>query len=195
MWNFVQLYQSPLLQRFAFFQDGCPIPYQEVLQNWQKNESCRSFFLDFLANATFSAYRWESPPISRATADRPFEFVLLNAPALDRAPDPYAFAEQFDAAPSDAQVIAFSNLGKDATLFVPRPTGNDSDYVHLASFIRNASFAHKHELLRVIAATVEAQLGHKPLWLSTAGMGVAWLHVRLDSQPKYYGFAEYRDRP
>ena len=26
----------------------------------------------------------------------------------------------------------------------------------------------------------------------TAGMGVAWLHVRLDDRPKYYGFAEYR---
>ena len=33
--------------------------------------------------------------------------------------------------------------------------------------------------------------GAMPTWLSTAGMGVSWLHVRLDSQPKYYGFAAY----
>ncbi|MGI9175867.1 MAG: DUF6940 family protein [Rhodothermales bacterium] len=24
------------------------------------------------------------------------------------------------------------------------------------------------------------------MWLSTAGGGVSWLHVRLDSRPKYY---------
>jgi hypothetical protein len=37
-----------------------------------------------------------------------------------------------------------------------------------------------------------ARLGAKPVWLSTAGGGVSWLHVRLDDQPKYYGFEPYR---
>jgi hypothetical protein len=32
----------------------------------------------------------------------------------------------------------------------------------------------------------------KPVWLSTAGGGVAWLHVRLDDRPKYYAHAPYR---
>mmetsp|Transcript_9405 Transcript_9405/g.21189 ORF Transcript_9405/g.21189 Transcript_9405/m.21189 type:complete len:541 (+) Transcript_9405:444-2066(+) len=27
-----------------------------------------------------------------------------------------------------------------------------------------------------------------PVWLSTSGMGVPWLHVRLDSSPKYYTY-------
>jgi len=29
--------------------------------------------------------------------------------------------------------------------------------------------------------------------LSTAGMGVYWLHVRLDTRPKYYQHTPYRD--
>ena len=33
----------------------------------------------------------------------------------------------------------------------------------------------------------------KPTWLSTAGMGVAWLHVRLDQRPKYYAHRPYRE--
>jgi Family of unknown function (DUF6940) len=29
-------------------------------------------------------------------------------------------------------------------------------------------------------------------FFSTAGAGVAWLHVRLDDRPKYYGYPPYR---
>lgn len=39
---------------------------------------------------------------------------------------------------------------------------------------------------------MHARLGAKPVWLSTAGAGVPWLHVRLDDHPKYYGYALYR---
>ena len=31
------------------------------------------------------------------------------------------------------------------------------------------------------------------LWMSTEGSGVPWLHVRLDSRPKYYKHHEYTD--
>jgi hypothetical protein len=45
---------------------------------------------------------------------------------------------------------------------------------------------------RATGAAVAARLSARPLWLSTSGLGVAWLHVRLDSRPKYYSYAPYR---
>lgn len=36
-----------------------------------------------------------------------------------------------------------------------------------------------------------ARVGTRPVWLSTAGAGVAWLHVRLDDRPKYYSYRPY----
>ena len=39
------------------------------------------------------------------------------------------------------------------------------------------------------------RLGARPVWLSTAGGGVDWLHVRLDDRPKYYRHREWRQRP
>jgi len=36
------------------------------------------------------------------------------------------------------------------------------------------------------------RLSSRPVWLSTAGGGVSWLHVRLDDRPKYYHHAAYR---
>jgi hypothetical protein len=31
------------------------------------------------------------------------------------------------------------------------------------------------------------------IWMSTCGTGVYWLHLRLDSKPKYYTYAPYRE--
>jgi hypothetical protein len=32
----------------------------------------------------------------------------------------------------------------------------------------------------------------EPVWLSTNGDGVSWLHVRIDERPKYYTHGPYR---
>ena len=44
-----------------------------------------------------------------------------------------AFAPQFTAQPDVGPVIAFANLGSDATLVVPRPLADASHYRHLAA--------------------------------------------------------------
>ena len=48
-------------------------------------------------------------------------------------------------------------------------------------------------LAGVVPAMVTAWSLHdgRPLWLNTSGAAVAWLHVRLDSSPKYYRHREY----
>jgi len=46
---------------------------------------------------------------------------------------------------------------------------------------------------KLVGGAMERRLGPRPVWLSTAGGGVAWLHVRLDDRPKYYGYAQYRN--
>lgn len=68
--------------------DSSPVPYSEVLKRWQVDPDFRSLFIELLADAPFVAFRWETPPITRASADRPFEFVLLDSPWLDTRPDP-----------------------------------------------------------------------------------------------------------
>lgn len=193
MWDCkIQLLNNGRVQRFIPRRGGSPLGYAEVLRYWRDDETFRSFFISLLSDVNFSGYRWETPPITKATAGREFEFVLLDAPGLDRAPDLQAFAAQFRSATDGQSVVAFPNLGNDAVLVVPCPSALAAAYVHLAAFIRNASNAQKHELWRTVGTAMEARLGPSPVWLSTAGMGVAWLHVRLDSRPKYYGFAQYK---
>jgi hypothetical protein len=192
MWSFaVESLNAGQTRRYSVSGDSGPVHYDDVVGLWQHDEAFQAFFLRLLADAPLAAYRWETPPITRATAGRPFEFVLLDAPGLARRPDADAFAAEFAAAPDDTAVLSFPNLGGDAVLVVPRPAGSPAAYAHLAAFVRGAPLAQRHALWRAVGAAMAAALGEEPVWLSTAGMGVAWLHVRLDSRPKYYGFRPY----
>jgi hypothetical protein len=168
-----------------------PATFADVLRGWQGDAVFRSLFNAQLAGAPFTAFRWETPPLTAATATRPFECVLLDGPGLAQHPDPEAFAEHFDSAP-EAGVVVFPNLGGDAILVVPCPLGSPSAYGHLAAFAREAPERQRHALWRSVGEAMVRRVGARPVWLSTAGAGVAWLHVRLDDRPKYYGFGPYR---
>jgi hypothetical protein len=172
--------------------DSSHVAYGEVLHRWQTDAEFRSWFIGLLAASPFSAFRWETPPVTTATADRPFEFVLLDSPGLARNPDAAAFAEHFRGR-TDGDVVEFPNLGKDAVMVVPCPNGPLTAYGHLAAFVRQAPEPQKHALWELVGAAMQRRLSNSPVWLSTAGAGVSWLHVRLDDRPKYYGYAPYRE--
>jgi hypothetical protein len=44
--------------------DGSPISYADVLRCWQTDAEVRTLFMDLLAKAPFSAFRWVTPPIT-----------------------------------------------------------------------------------------------------------------------------------
>ncbi|QDU19736.1 DUF6940 family protein [Urbifossiella limnaea] len=137
-----------------------------------------------------SEFRWETPSVTADTVSRPFEYVVLDTPGLARAADPEAFAEYFPRAADG--VVEFTNLGGDAVLIAPSPVADRSAYGHLGAFVRHAPETQRDALWRAVGEAMARRIGAKPVWLSTAGAGVPWLHVRLDDRPKYYGFAPYR---
>lgn len=149
------------------------------------------WYMQTLAGFDARGFYWEHPPLTHAALDEEAEFVLLNAPTLARLePEPEPFAEHFEDCPKE-RIVSFPNLGGDAWLVVPCPlTGNDA-YPHLAAFLRKAPRDQVRALWRVVATTVLDRVSETPLWLSTAGTGVAWLHVRFDDRPKYYRHAPY----
>ena len=180
--------------RFVIERDSCAATVADVLRGWQDDAGFCSLFNTLLADAPYAAFRWETPPVTTATLARPFEFVLLDSPGLARHPDPEAFAEHFrDAA--EQGVVEFFNLRGDALLIVPCPLAGPCAYGHLAAFVRYAPEAQRHALWQSVGTALVRRVGPRPVWLSTAGAGVSWLHVRLDDRPKYYGFGPYRRSP
>lgn len=177
-------------QRFTIALASRPATFGDVILAWQHDADFRSLFNSQLADAPFTAFRWETPAVTAETLSQSFEFVLLDSPGLARRPDPNAFAEHFT---KDAAAVAvFANLGGDAILIVPSPLAEASAYGHLATFVRSAPEHQRHALWQAVGAAMARRVGVKPVWLSTAGAGVPWLHVRLDDRPKYYGFGSYK---
>ncbi len=181
------------ITRYRVSNNGSHVTYATVLDLWQSDSQFRSFFTTLLTDSPFSGYRWETPAITQSTIGRPFEFVLINSPGFcARQTDAKTYAEYFTDDDTDSGVVAFPNLRGDATLVVPSPRAPDTAYGHLAAFIHKAPESQVDSIWRIIGAQVESQLGSEPIWVSTAGGGVAWLHVRLDSRPKYYGHTPYK---
>ncbi|MEA5464192.1 DUF6940 family protein [Leptothoe sp. PORK10 BA2] len=170
-------------------QDSVPLSYAAVIHGWQTDRDFREFFMALLAAVPFTAFRWETPAITTTTVSRPFECVILPSPGLARPPDHKTFAQYFQV---DQSVVIFSNLGQDAILVVPCPHSSHKDYGHLGAFIRHAPNNQQHELWKAVGHAMAKRLGSTAIWLSTAGDGVAWLHVRLDDYPKYYHHGPYR---
>ena len=95
-------------------------------------------------------------------------------------------------------MVSFSNLGKDAILIVPCQLARQSpnSYTHLANFIRLGNESQIKALWQEVARQMQKRLKDKQgkkIWISTCGLGVFWLHVRLDTSPKYYSYNPYRN--
>lgn len=183
------------------------LSFIQVFQLMKDSDECfmRSFtklFFDFGFESVF----FECTPINfELLSIKIFEFVLIPAPSLnDITADILPFSSQLSS--KDCQnkdVVSFNNLAGDAKLVVPcyKTNYNINSYSHLQRFMRSAS---KRQILNLFSAVSETAMAvlnarkkldnkNQNLWISTSGLGVYWLHVRLDSKPKYYNYINYKN--
>lgn len=171
--------------------DGSRLSMHEVLRLLKEDEDFRSFYSSYLANFPFKAFFWEHPPLFAGREEEAYECCLVNAPALEKVkPDLQTFDDYFK---EDKPVVSFPNLGGDARLVVPCPDHQAGAYPHIAAFIRKAKEEQLHAFWKQTAEETLRSIGNQPVWLSTSGLGVYWVHVRIDTTPKYYQTREYKN--
>jgi hypothetical protein len=174
--------------------NGQPASYQTVLEGLRNDADFRGLFNAQLAAVPFAAFRWETSSVNAATlSNREFECVVVNDPNLECPADARTFAKFFRSHAKN-DVATFPNLSGDAVLVVPCPQAKLT-YPHLATFVRQAPEIQQHALWQQVAEAMFCELPKRTVWLNTAGAGVAWLHVRLDSRPKYYWYRPYKQPP
>ena len=177
----------------ALHQGEARLSLSDVLELWRRDASFAAFFTEHLAQTPFECFRWETPAATTATLQQPYEHVVIDAPALaGRAPDQAAFSRQLSRLAEGQTAAAFDNLGGDAALIAPAPLPDPADCTDLAAYARAAPPERMAALWRAVSETMSAKISATPIWLSTAGGGVAWLHVRIDQRPKYYTHKPYR---
>jgi hypothetical protein len=158
--------------------------FSQVISLWWDDKAFVAEWVAQLAAIPFDAYCLETPPLTKPVLSKSFECVFVESPALARLKaDSGPFQEHFR---KSGGSVAFPSLGKDALLVTPCPVSDATCYTHLACFLRSATREESDQLWKAVALALDDQLADAPLWLSTAGLGVSWLHVRLDTRPKYY---------
>ena len=164
--------------------------FSQVISGWRTDESFVAEWVAQLTEIPFDAYCLETPPLTNRMLSEPFECVFVDSPLLARQEaDSQPFQEHFRKSNGS---VAFQSLGKDALLVAPCPVNESTCYTHLAAFLRSAAKEEARQLWRTVAQGLEERLADDaPIWLSTAGLGVSWLHVRMDTRPKYYRHRAY----
>lgn len=190
MWKVSEIESSQQNIKFAIHEDGSPISNRYFLELLQDSQSFREFYNSFLAETDYEAFFWENKPMMGQNLGHDYECTILNSDFLaSRSPDSQTFRQYFD---KDKMVVTFSNLGNDAELIVPCPQKDDNCYTHIGSFVRKADDEQIDEFWKITGRETLREIGSKPKWLSTSGLGVFWLHVRIDTIPKYYQTKEYK---
>lgn len=191
MFSHTPIYQGRGVE-ITYLEHGNPITAKEFFTRLGDDV----FAIDFsrrLASQPFDAGFWESPPYSENTADHAFRCVLINSPELSKnTADPSAFIRKLAGVARDGSGI-FANVNNSATLISPQ--AKPANYGHLMAFLRKASPIQITNLWAAVSKVVLEKSGQQPLWISTSGLGVPWLHVRVDSEPKYYRHLPYITEP
>lgn len=164
--------------------------WRDVLNAWSESDEFVAYYSDLLVGSPFDAFRWETPRLNEAGLEDVFEFVLVQSSGLGGHADSSDFEEHFE---SEDSVVTFGNLGRDCVLVVPRPLAEWDDFGHLAAFLRSGTQEQIRCLWRETSTAVLERVRTGALWLSSAGVGVPWLHLRIDDRPKYYAYAPYRN--
>ena len=192
MWTVQRDYLKPAKTlRLRFYAGDECLSYADFLRVLAEDASFRELVQEEMRAAPFVAFRWETPPLTDTNIDQLFECLLHDSPGLDVRADPTDFETYFE---PDVEVVSFVNLGADALLIVPCPISKSANYSHIGAFHRTAPRSQQHAFWIAVSQAVLKRIGSQPLWLSTAGGGVDWLHMRLDERPKYYRHLPWRDR-
>ncbi|MFK8018197.1 MAG: hypothetical protein AB8B86_00360 [Pseudomonadales bacterium] len=178
-------------QKITIKEYGTPISRKQFLTLLANNKDFRAFFNTILAQISYESFRWETPLLSRYSQHEIFECVVLNAPDLKRPANKLPFADLFNRM-QDQTVASFPNLGNDALMILPKPLDEEASYSQIGDFVRRSPPEQWQTLWQLVGKSALDLISENPIWLNTAGAGVAWLHVRLDQQPKYYEHTPYK---
>ncbi len=175
-----------------------PLTFKDAFELLGKSKYLSSFTLlltKTLQSIKFKHFFIEMPAVNSTLMTQQFEFVILDAPEFEnKKADPSDFIEHMK---KDKTVVSFENLRKDAMLIVPCPCEtNSSGFLDLKSFLVNAKNSQIVEFWKEITKNlffVVENHPYKKVWCSTSGLGVSWLHFRLDSKPKYYKYNDFKN--
>lgn len=185
------LAQNDNATRFRILQNEQFLTYQEIFDLWEQDTSFVKFYVEALKAIGYTAFYWEHPALKTAYLKKQYECILQKSKPLEYLPiNEKAFSDYIN---NEPEVEDFMNLGKNARLVVPTKKSEEAIYNHLGKFIRLAKEEQIFSVFNRVGKVIKSELEQREfIWLNTAGLGVIWLHIRMDMRPKYYKTDRYR---
>jgi len=189
------------------------VTYAEAINFLKKKEvNFINCLMSALKNAIdgyeLGAYFWECPPVSKKTINKPFEFVVTKSDALTdiKQQDYSAYEEYLNKEENYFNYgCSFLVLDQDEgkliipTLCYSRTETEEGikteieDYRNISEFVYHSPYSQSSEFWSEVGRVLEEELNKGGVrWLSTYGLEVHYLSVRIDKQPKYYQHEEYK---
>jgi hypothetical protein len=164
------------------------------------------------SDISIKSYYFQTPNI--CSLDIPIEFVLIKTYSLHmKKADWSKYSEYMNRKPRNRHSLSFINLSGSVMLTIPFNKKKDIRYGHIKDYITYASKEEIYDIFSEIGIQIEihnearrsinikkssdqGQCNNKdfcyPLYLSTHGYGVQWLHFRLEESPLYYNYDSYK---
>ena len=151
--------------------------WSEVLSQWESGNYPK------VPKEIKSPYFWRTSVQSSKKDLQYKEEFLEDERLLNKKQDLKTFEEKFK---KEKYAVSFSNLSGDTILVVPVPR-KGKRFTNMFYFMNNASEIQKKELWKKVAEQANEFLKtNEKIWISTHGLGVNYLHVRICNNPKYY---------
>lgn len=177
--------------KIILYKNKKPLRWIEVINLWKSNSAFNHFFTNIINECIFTDYFFECPGITlHKLYSQIFEFRLINHSKSFPSTDLTAFEDQKKKNKSKS-ILVFGNLSQTSILIIPnkKQKSDFKIYNSIGNFLKGGTNKQINLLFSQIGVTLEKLLqdNHgKKVWLSTHGLGVHWLHFRLDFSPKYY---------
>ena len=170
---------------------GNPISFHTFFV-YTKFERFLKDYVDLLKTIDYDEYFWEHPKLIADSLMDEYEVSIVESKRLNFVkPNSNPFSQYFK---GDDSVVTFSNRGGNAILIVPEPDKNSNDFSTISRFVNNAETSLSIEFFKTVFGEWYRNFKGNTnyLYLSTHGLGVHWLHVRIDEYPKYYHTEIYK---
>tara|TARA_Y100000389_G_C17232210_1_gene398750 strand:- start:215 stop:709 length:495 start_codon:yes stop_codon:yes gene_type:complete len=154
--------------------------WSEVLSQWESGNYPK------VPKNIKSPYFWRTSVQSNKKDLVYKEEFIEDERLLKAKEDLEPFAEHLDKNKVEKYAISFPNLSGDTILVVPMPR-KSKKFTNMFYFMNNASEIQKKELWKKVSLEARKFLEkNENIWISTHGLGVNYLHVRICITPKYY---------
>lgn len=181
------------------------ITFQQFLKKLNSSKTFRNQFKTTITSVypSYPFVFFESPPVNAdSIKTKMYEFVLVSTGTFHHVGTDYgAFRDKFDSERcknNGLNACEFPNLGNDAIMVTPKGVEGETHrekYTNLMSFLREGDEEEIDGFLKLVGVSAEKrvdEMGSLDTWISTSGLGISWLHLRLDSRPKYYTYRDYK---